>query len=49
MESLSLRSKIIKYLLWVIDVLTKYARVKPLKDKKKKVKRVLNAFIEIVN
>ena len=32
---------------WVIDVSTKYAWVKPLKDKKGK--KVFNAFIEIVN
>ena len=44
MESLSLRSKIIKYLLWVIDVLNKYARVKPLKDKKKKGKKSSKCF-----
>ena len=37
----------IKYLLCVIDVFTKYAWVKPLKDKKGKT--VLNAFNEIVN
>ena len=34
-------------LLCVIDVFTKYAWVKPLKDKKGKA--VLNAFIELVN
>ena len=36
-----------KYFLCVIDVFTKYAWVKPLKDEKGKT--VLNAFIEIVN
>ena len=47
MESLSSKNKNIKYLLCVIDVFTNYAWVKPLKDKK--IKTVLNAFIEIVN
>ena len=47
MGSLSSKNKNIKYLLCVIDVFTKYAWVKPLKDKKGKT--VLNAFIEIVN
>ena len=47
MESLSSKNKNVKYLLCVIDVFTKYAWVKPLKDKKGKT--VLNAFIEIVN
>ena len=37
----------VKYLLCVIDVFTKYAWVKPFKDKKGKT--VFNAFIEIVN
>ena len=37
----------LKYLLCVIDVFTKYAWVKPLKNQKGKT--VLNAFIEIVN
>ena len=37
----------VKYLLCVIDVFTKYARIKPLKNKKGKT--VLNDFIEIVN
>ena len=46
MGSLSSKNKIIKYLLCVTDVFTKYALVKPLKDKK--VKTVLNAFIGIV-
>ena len=37
----------IKYLLYVIDVSTKYAWVKPLKDKKAKTS--LHGFIKIVN
>ena len=37
----------VKYLLCVIDIFTKYAWVKPLKDKK--CKKVPNAFIKIVN
>ena len=36
MGSLSSRNKIVKYLLCVIDFVTKYACVKPLKDKKGK-------------
>ena len=44
---LSSKNKNVKYLLCVIDFFTKYAWVKPLKDKKGKT--VLNAFIEIVN
>ena len=47
MESLPSEDENVKYLLYVIDVFTKYAWVKPLKDKKGKT--VLNAFIEIVN
>ena len=47
MESLFSKNKNVKYLLCVIDVFTKYAWVKPLKDKK--CKTILNAFIEIVN
>ena len=35
MESLSLQNNNVKYLLYVIDVSTKYMWVKPLKDKKK--------------
>ena len=46
-ELFSSKNKNVKYLLCVIDVFTKYALVKPLKDKKGKT--VLNAFIEIVN
>ena len=37
----------VKYLLCVIDVFTKYARIKPFKNKKGKT--VLNDFIEIGN
>ena len=44
---MSSTNKNVKYLLCVIDVFTKYAWVKPLKDKKGKT--VLSAFIEIVN
>ena len=47
MGSLSSKNKNVKYLLYVIDVFTTYAWVKPLKDKNGKT--VLNAFIEIVN
>ena len=37
----------VKYLLYVIDVFTKYAWVKPLKDRKDRT--VLSGFIKIVN
>ena len=47
MGSLSSKNESIQYLLYVIDVFTKYALVKPLRDKKRRI--VLNAFIEIVN
>ena len=47
MESLSSKNRNVKYLLCVIDVFTKYAWVKALKDKT--VKTVLNVSIEIVN
>ena len=47
MKPLSSKNKNVKYLLCVIDVLTKYAWVEPLNDKK--VKTVSNTFIEIVN
>ena len=47
MESLSSKNKNVKYLLCVLDVFTKYAWVKPLKDKKGVT--VLNDFIEVVN
>ena len=43
MESLSSNNKIVKYWLCVIDVFTKYAWIKPLKDKKGK--SVLNAYM----
>ena len=46
-ESLSSKNKNIKYLLCAIDVFTKYAWVKLLKDKKGKT--VLNAFFETVD
>ena len=44
---MSSKNENVRYLLCVIDAFTNYAWVKPLKDKK--VKTVLNAFIEIVN
>ena len=44
MESLSSKNKNVKYLICLIDVFTKYAWVKSLKDKKRKT--VLNAFID---
>ena len=47
MELLSSKNKNVKYLLCAIDVFTKHAWVKPLKDKKGKT--VPNVFIEIVN
>ena len=47
MKSLSSTNKNVKYLLCVTDVSTKYAWAKPLKDKKGK--RILSAFIEIVD
>ena len=47
MESLYSKNRNVKYLLCVIDNFTKYAWVKPLKDKKGKT--VLNTFIKIVN
>ena len=47
MESLSSKNKNVKYLLCVIDIFTKFAWVKPFKDKKGKT--VLNAFIKIIN
>ena len=50
MESLSCRIKNVKHLLCVIDVFTKYAWVKSLKDREAKGKKtVLNTFMEIVN
>ena len=47
MKPQSSKNKNVKYLLCVIDVSTKYAWVKPLKDKKGKT--ILKDFIEIVN
>ena len=47
MRSLSSKNKNVRHLLCIIDVVTKYAQVKPLKNKKCKI--VLNAFIKIVN
>ena len=47
MRSLSSKIENVKYFLCVIDIFTKYAWVKPLKDKKGKI--VLNAYIKIVN
>ena len=47
MESLPSNNKNVKYLLCVIDIVTKFVCVKPLKDKKGKT--ILNTFIEIVN
>ena len=47
MEPLSSKNNNVKHLLRVIDVFTKYAWVKPLKDEKDET--VLNAFTEIVN
>ena len=47
MKSLSSENKIVRYLLYAIDVLTNYAYVKPLKDEKGKT--IVNALIEIVN
>ena len=47
MGSLSSKNKNVKYLLYVIDVSSKYEWVKPLKGKK--VETVLNDVIEIVN
>ena len=47
MGSLSCTNGDIKYLLFVIDVFTKYDWVRPLKDKKSKT--VLHGFVEIVN
>ena len=45
--SLCSKNKNVKHLFCVIDVFTKYAWVKPLKDKKGET--VLNAFIDIAN
>ena len=47
MGSLSSKYKNVKCFLCVIDVFSKYACVKPLKDEK--IKTVLNVFVEILN
>ena len=47
MGSLSSKNKNVKYLSCVINAFTKYAWIKPFKDKKGKT--VLVAFIKIVN
>ena len=47
MRSLCSKNQDVKYFLNVIDVFTKYASIKRLKDKK--AKTVLHGFIEIVN
>ena len=47
MGSLSSKNKNVKYLLYVIDVFTKYAWIKTLKEKKGRA--ILNYFMEIVN
>ena len=41
MESLSSKNKNVKYLLCIIQAFAKYAWVKPLKEKKRKVKQFL--------
>ena len=46
MGSLSSKNRSVKYLFFVIDIFTKYAWIKPLKNKK--AKTVLNGFIEIM-
>ena len=47
MGLLSYKNWGIRNLLCVVDVFTKYAWVKPLKDKKAKI--ILNGFIQVVN
>ena len=47
MESLSSKNKNVEYMFCVIDVFSKYAWVKPSKDKNSK--QVLNAFIKMLN
>ena len=47
MWSLSSSNCAVKFLLCDVDVFTKYTCVEPLKDRK--VKTVLNGFVEIVN
>ena len=46
-ESLCSKNQVVKYLLCVIDVFTKYLWTKPLKNKK--AKTVIHGFIEVVN
>ena len=46
MGSISSFNRSVKYLLRVIDIFTKYAWVKPLKNKK--AKTVLHGFVKIV-
>ena len=45
--TIAFKSKTVEYLLWVIDLLTKYSWVRLLK--RKQGKTVIDAFIEIVN
>ena len=47
MGSLCSKNRGVKYFMCVINVFTKYAWVKPLKDEK--AKTVLHGFLEIVN
>ena len=47
MEPLSTKNKSVKYLLYVIDIFSRYAWIKPLKGKKGKT--VLNVCIKAVN
>ena len=47
MESLSSNIKLVKNFLFAIDIFTKYASVKALKDKKGKT--ILNTVMEVVN
>ena len=47
MQSLSKYSRGIRYLLWAIDLFSKYARVVPLKDKRRI--SIVNAFQKIIS
>ena len=47
MQSLSKYNKGIKYLLWVIDLFSKYALVVPIKDKKGN--SIVNAFQKLIS
>ena len=47
MEPLSTKNKSVKYLLYVIDIFSRYAWIKPLKGKKGKT--VFNVCIKTVN